>query len=106
MLGYVTPMDKLQGLDRQIGARRDRKLQEARERKITNLQSADSLDGTIILYEDGNKLMKWKWARWKCNPPAIAGREYDIWLWEVKDDLRLVIPHKFRTSPMPQKQIL
>ena len=30
-LGYVTPMDKLAGLDREIFAERDRKLEAARE---------------------------------------------------------------------------
>ena len=35
-IGYVTPKDKLEGRDRQIWAERDRKRQEARERRKTN----------------------------------------------------------------------
>lgn len=32
-IGYITPKDKMEGRDRQIFAERDRKLQEARERR-------------------------------------------------------------------------
>ena len=32
-LGYVTPADKLNGLEKEIFAERDRKLEEARERR-------------------------------------------------------------------------
>ena len=34
-LGYVTPADKLTGLEKEIFAERDRKLEEARERRAT-----------------------------------------------------------------------
>lgn len=107
MLGYVTPMDKLEGLDRQIGARLDRKLQEAGERKITNRQSADSLDGTTILYEDGNKPVKRKRALRERNSPGIAGRVCDEWLREAEGDLCLVILPCIPSIPdAREKQIL
>lgn len=48
-IGYVTPKDKLEGRDRQIWTERDRKLQEARERRKMNRQTTGSLDGTTIL---------------------------------------------------------
>ena len=34
-MGYVTPADKLVGLEKEIFAERDRKLEEARERRAT-----------------------------------------------------------------------
>jgi putative transposase len=34
-LGYVTPADKLTGLEKEIFAERDRKLEEARQRRAT-----------------------------------------------------------------------
>jgi len=45
-LGYVTPMDKLMGLDTEIFAERDRKLEAARELRRRNRASAEpSLEG-------------------------------------------------------------
>jgi putative transposase len=39
-LGYVTPADKLTGLEKEIFAERDRKLEEAGERRRTARQSS------------------------------------------------------------------
>ena len=39
-IGYVTPLTKLAGRDKQVFAERDRKLEEARERRKTNRQAA------------------------------------------------------------------
>lgn len=41
-LGYVTPLDKLAGLDAAIFAERDRKLEEARMRRRAAWQAARS----------------------------------------------------------------
>jgi hypothetical protein len=38
-LGYITPTDKMQGREKMIFAERDRKLQEARERRTRNRKS-------------------------------------------------------------------
>ncbi len=38
--GYVAPLTKLEGRDKQVFAERDRKLEEARERRKTNRQAA------------------------------------------------------------------
>lgn len=42
-LGYVTPMDKLAGLDAKIFAERDRKLEEAREVRRRARQQAQAI---------------------------------------------------------------
>ncbi len=39
-IGYVAPLIKLEGRDKQVFAERDRKLEEARERRTTNRQAA------------------------------------------------------------------
>ena len=39
-LGYVTPADKLIGLEKEIFTERDRKLEEARERRATARRSS------------------------------------------------------------------
>jgi len=39
-IGYVTPQDKLEGKEKDILAERDRKLQDARERRKIQRQSA------------------------------------------------------------------
>jgi transposase InsO family protein len=48
-IGYVTPMDKLEGRDQAILAERDRKLHEARERRKVNRQADKSLDSAAIV---------------------------------------------------------
>jgi len=40
-LGYITPADKLHGREKTIFAERDRKLQEARERRARNRNNLD-----------------------------------------------------------------
>ena len=44
-IGYVAPKDKLEGREEAIFAERDRKLEEARERRRVNRQRARSRDG-------------------------------------------------------------
>ena len=39
-IGYVTPLTKLEGRDKQVFAERDRKLEEARERRKANRHAA------------------------------------------------------------------
>ena len=42
-LGYVTPADKLIGLEKEIFAERDRKLEEARQRRATVRRGSQEL---------------------------------------------------------------
>ena len=42
-LSYVTPADKLIGLEKEIFAERDRKLEEARERRATARRSSQEV---------------------------------------------------------------
>lgn len=51
-IGYVTPKDKLEGRETTILAERDRKLQEARERRRMRRQSARQLDGANSFPQD------------------------------------------------------
>jgi putative transposase len=46
-IGYITPKDKLEGRDQEIFAARDRKLEDARERRKAKRQQARqaTLDG-------------------------------------------------------------
>lgn len=44
-LGYITPADKLNGLDAVIFAERDRKLEEARERRKQARRAATEVAG-------------------------------------------------------------
>jgi uncharacterized membrane protein len=47
-LGYVTPADKLSGLEQEIWAERDRKLEAAREERKQRRQAARVLAETIV----------------------------------------------------------
>jgi len=51
-IGYVTPKDKLEGREKTIFAERDRKLEEARERRKTHRQAARKLDGVNSVPHD------------------------------------------------------
>jgi len=48
-IGYITPMDKLEGREKEIFAERDRKLSEARELRKAKRQEAKRLDGTAFV---------------------------------------------------------
>jgi transposase InsO family protein len=48
-IGYITPQDKLEGREKEIFAERDRKLQEARERRKAKRQTSSSLDAVPIV---------------------------------------------------------
>ena len=51
-IGYVTPKDKLEGREKTVFAERDRKLEEARERRRIRRQAARKLDGAHSVPHD------------------------------------------------------
>ena len=65
-LGYITPNGKLLGREKEIFAERDRKLEEARERRRRNRQLQDACDAAL----DKNAILVMDWAE----DTALRGR--------------------------------
>jgi len=72
-LGYVTPVDKLLGREEAIFARRDRKLQEAREKRAASRRQLDTADPRERCYTED------AWAEDRAtveiDPSAVPGPE-------------------------------
>lgn len=70
---YVAPRDMLEGREKEIWAARDRKLEEARERRRINRQTHPALDSSGTGVDENVKSAKRNRALQECNPPGIAG---------------------------------
>lgn len=71
-IGYVTPLDALQGRQEQIWAERDRKLEQARERRRIQRAALPALDSNEPVVSQSTRSVKRKRALQECNPPGIA----------------------------------
>jgi len=84
-IGYVAPADKLAGREPAIFAERDRKLDEARQRRKTRREAARTGDlknmiaAATVPSDNDDQPVKRKRALEASNPPGIAGRVCDEW---------------------------
>ena len=101
-IGYVTPKDKLEGREGAIFAERDRKLDEARQRRQAARASArNMLAAKMSQGDNGHQPVKRKRALEASNPPGIAGRVCDEGSRGGED--AAPHPHHSEHSPMPHK---
>ena len=106
-IGYVTPADKLAGREPAIFAERDRKLDQARQRRKARREAARTGDvnnmiaAATIERDNDHQPVKRKRALEASNPPGIAGRVCDEW---SRGGLSAAPhPHHSEHSPMPHK---
>jgi transposase InsO family protein len=99
-IGYVAPADKLHGREPLIFAERDRKLDEARQRRqVARASARNTLASRISEGDNGTQPVKRKRALEASNPPGIAGRVCDEWSRGGRN--AAPHPHHSEHSPMP-----
>lgn len=101
-IGYVSPADKLAGREPAIFSERDRKLDQARQRRKVKRNSARHGIATASDSSDNDRQpVKRKRALEASNPPGIAGRVCDEW--STGRNPHRPTPHHSEHSPMPPK---
>ena len=101
-IGYVAPTAKLTGCEPVIFAERDRKLDEARQRRKEVRATARNMLASLASDTDNrNQPVKRKRALEASNPPGITGRVCDEW--SRGGSNAAPHPHHSEHSPMPQK---
>ena len=106
-IGYIAPADKLDGREPVIFAERDRKLDQARQRRKARCQAVrvddrkDMIAAATIERDNHDQPVKRKRALEASNPSGIAGRVCDEWSRGGRS--AAPHPHHSEHSPMPHK---